>query len=322
MLDVAIGQVTTPRCDLEAEVARVSAHGFEALGIWRPKLPDAGAAAAAAILAAARVRASSLRWAGGFTGGDGRSFAESVADAVEAVETAAELGRAAPAAPPPVVVLHSGCRGGHTRSHAHRLLLGALEAILPAARREGVVLAVEPLRAAPGCSFLGSLGEALDVVAACDDPQVGLAIDLWHFGDDPALPILADRLARAAVLVRLADRCGAPTAEADRLPAGHGTLPLERAVAELVRHGYRCVLEFDPAGETVEVLGHEGVLRETRLVADAWAERLAAPAADGSVVRIEPAHSGDGTRPGYLRGPHAAAGSRRSQASSQAVSRG
>ena len=40
---------------------------------------------------------------------------------------AATLGAAA-------VVVHSGCRGGHTRSHARRLLVQAMEPLAPIAR--------------------------------------------------------------------------------------------------------------------------------------------------------------------------------------------
>ncbi|MFM9057988.1 MAG: sugar phosphate isomerase/epimerase family protein [Planctomycetaceae bacterium] len=326
MLDVAVSQVTTPRWELHEELRCLAGHGFANLALGRPKLSDVGPMAAAAALAAAGVRASSLECAGGFTGGDGRSFAESVADAVEAVEAAAILGGAAPAAPPPALVLHSGCRGGHTRTHATRLLHDALASLLPIARREGVVLALEPLRAAaaPGCSFLAGLDEALEVIDAHGDPALGIVLDLWHFGDDPDLESRLPRLAAAVALVQAADRCGPAAPGGDRLPVGHGTLPLERIVATLVQHGYRGGVELDPVGETVELLGYDGVLRETRLVADAWETRL--DTAAGALVWTEPGHGGGPRRatqiPGHFRRAGSGAGSRRSQASSQAVSRG
>ena len=321
MFDVAISQTTTPRWDLDRELECVAAHGFRSLAMWRPKLSDAGPAVAAAALAAAGVRASSLQAAGGFTGGDGRTFHESVADAVEAIEEAAMLGGAA-SAPPPVLVLQSGCRGGHTRAHATRLLLDALSSLARVARREGITLAVEPLRpaAAPNASFLGGLEDALDVVDTIDDPAVGIALDLWHCGDDPALAMRLPRLAAAAALVQVADRDGVPTPCGDRLPAGLGTLPLERLAADLVRHGFRGTFEFDPVGEAVEVAGYDRVLHDTRRLADEWMTRLAAV---GSVLRADPPHDGcvPTAWPAHSR-LAAGLGSRRSQASSQAVSRG
>ena len=108
MFQIAISQTTTARGDLPLEAARLAEHGFQAISVWRPKVTDLGVEAAAQVISRAGLRVVSVLWAGGFTGGDGRSFDESVADAVEAIETAEALGAA-------TVVVHSGCRGGHTR---------------------------------------------------------------------------------------------------------------------------------------------------------------------------------------------------------------
>ena len=85
MFDVAVSALTSPRWDLQHEVERAAALGFDAISLWRPKVSDVGAASAAAMLSVAGIRVSSLQWAGGFTGGDGRSFAESLDDAIERV---------------------------------------------------------------------------------------------------------------------------------------------------------------------------------------------------------------------------------------------
>ena len=313
MFDVAVSALTSPRWDLQHEVERAAALGFDAISLWRPKVSDVGAASAAAMLSVAGIRVSSLQSAGGFTGGDGRSFAESLDDAVEAIATAATLGS-------PVLVLHSGCRGGHTRSHAMRLLVQALEALAPVATRAGVTLALKPAHSAGavGCNFLAGLSEAIDLVEGFSDPAVRLAVDFWHFGDAPETNLLLPQLAEVAAIVQVADRCGPPSAEADRLPAGHGELPLERLVGEMLAHGYRGPVEFDPVGEAAEILGYEGVWHETRLVAEAWNDRLAI-ARSGPVV----APGGASRRPlgGHFR-TAAASGSRRSHASSHTGSPG
>ena len=85
MFQIAISQTTTARWDLPLEVARLSEHGFQAISVWRPKVSDLGVGAAAQLISQAGLRVVSVLWAGGFTGGDGRSFDESVADAVEAI---------------------------------------------------------------------------------------------------------------------------------------------------------------------------------------------------------------------------------------------
>lgn len=324
MFDVAISELTTARWELRQELAHSSEHGFAAVSLWRPKLSDDGAEAAAANLARAGMRASSLQWVGGFTGSDGRSFRESVRDAAEAIETAAVLATASPLGQPPVVIMHPGCRGGHTRSHAARLLHDAVEALVPLARREGVVLALRPVhpRSAPQCGFITSLDAALAIVEAADTAFLRLALDLWQFGDAIDGPAMLGRLAAATGVVQVADRCGSPASDADRQPAGMGCLPLEDLVGGLVELGYRGDFEFDPVGETVEMLGYEGTLHETRRVVDAWSERLAArqpvPAPWGDIGRASVSLASP--RSDYFR--PATAGSLRSQASSHTVSRG
>jgi len=332
MFHVAISQLTMSRSELPEEIASLAGHGFECLSLWRAKLSDIGHTAAASMLTEAGIRVSSLQWAGGFTGGDGRTFAESIEDAVEAIDVAAAMGA-------PVLVVHSGCRGGHTRSHARRLLVHALETLAPLAGRAGVVLAVKPVHAAaaPGCSFLTRVVDALDLIDDLADPAVRMAADLWQFGDDPALPRLLPRLAAATAVVQVADRIGPPTSELERLPAGHGTLPLESLVLALIDHGYGGAFEFDAVGEAVATLGYDRVLKETRKVADAWAtaveERLLWSCAAAAVwqtaghrlAAATVAGNGLDQRPwsGVWSGDQfRSAGSRRSQASHQIVSRG
>ena len=309
MFDVAISQLTAPRLDLDRELALASATGFDAISLWRPKLSDLGLGAVASALACAGVRVSSLQWAGGFTAGDGRSFAESVEDAVEAIAAARLLAA-------PVLVVHSGCRGGHTRAHAGRLVRDALETLAPVARRAGVTLALRPIHAAvaPGCSLLTGLADAIDLVEQVGDPAVGLAVDLWQFADAADAADRLPQLAELAAVVQVADRHGPASPDADRLPAGRGDLPLETLLGDLVRHGYQGDFEFDPVGELVESLGHEAVLRETARTAEAWLGR--ATAGHTAETCLSP------PRTPHRRGAAAGAGSRRSQASSQTVSRG
>jgi len=341
MFDVAISELTTPRWELRQELAHASEHGFAAVSLWRPKLTDVGVEQAAAGLIRAGMQVSSLQWAGGFTGSDGRSFRESVSDAEEAIETASRLASSVGQARPPALVIHGGCRGGHTRSHASRLVHEALASLLPVAAREGVPLAVKPVHpcAAPGCGVLNDLRTTLELVESLDSRLVGISLDLWNFGERLAAPRdgfdLLPRLAAAAAIVQVADRCGSPSLDADRLPAGTGCLPLETAVASLWEQGYRGVFEFDPVGEAVEMLGYPGTWHDTRLVVDAWTDALVSRLADLPQPLSQPATVQDAVvgpiDTGYPSGPLApsrsahlrtTAGSLRSHASSQIVSRG
>ena len=321
MITPAISQLTTLRWDLPVEVAHLAEHGFDAISIWRPKLSDIGLDAAASILSRSGLRVSSLQWAGGVTGSDGRSFRESVADAREAIEAAATLDAR-------VLVVHSGCRGGHTLSHARRLLLQALEAIAPAAERAGVTLALKPIHAlaAPGCSFLTRLCAAVELVERFDAAAVRLSLDLWQFGHEPQIHEMVPRLAAVAAVVQVADREGPPCVDQERVPVGRGVLPLESVVASLMDRGYEGDLEFDPVGEAVETLGYEQVLHETRLVVDGWMAAMRRRGlatgfpADGLTAGLPADGLALDERPGANQ--FRSAGFRRSHASSQIVSRG
>lgn len=344
MFHAALSQLTTSRWDLPEEIARLTDQGFDTLSLWRAKVSDLGPSSVAASLQAAGLRVSSLQWAGGFTGGDGRTFAESIEDAAEAIETAAAVNAS-------TLVVHSGCRGGHTRGHARRLVVEALETLAPMADAAGVTLSLKPMHAAAGsdCTFLTGAVDALEIIETAALPAVRMAVDLWHFGDDPGLLRLLPRLASVASIVQVADRIGPPTADVERLPAGHGTLPLEALVLAMCDHGYAGDFEFDPVGETVSMLGYERVLAETRRIADDWSasvqqrllwsrataavwqdagRRIAAHSvsAGGIDQRLWPhGWANLGTTPLASNGhgdQFRSAGSRRSQASSQTVSRG
>lgn len=275
VLRVSISELSMMRWDLATEVEALSSLGFGGVSLWRTKLSDVGVAEARRLLRRRGIRVSSLQWAGGFTGSDGRTFRESVDDAWDAVRTAAALGCG-------VLVVHPGCRGGHTLGHAHRLLCEAMERLAPAALDRGVRLAIQPFHpaSAAGCGFLTRVSTALEWIDRFDHPGVGLALDLWQFGGEPGLvgllPDLVDRLA----VVKLADREGCPAADRERLPPGEGSLPLESLVGTLVARGYRGWCEYEVVGEAVEAGGYRQALESVRRTADAWERRFAAAAID------------------------------------------
>jgi sugar phosphate isomerase/epimerase len=168
--------------------------------------------------------------------------------------------------------------------------------------------------AAADCNFVTRLAAAVELVERFDDPAIQLAFDLWQWADATETHALLPRVAPRTAVVQLADRIGPPTVDGDRLPVGSGSLPIKRLASRLIDLGFRGDFEFDPVGESVERLGYDALLAATRGVADAW--------------QLSPAALAEGKRswsawPAPLRGAHlAGAGSRRSHASSQTVSRG
>lgn len=265
MIRASISEFSTYRSDLPEEIAQLVRHGFDSIALWRTKLSDIGAAEARSLLETAGMRVSSLLWGGGFTGGDGRSFRESLADVREGIATAVEVGAG-------VLVLHAGCRGGHTISHARRLLAEAMHELGPAAEGEGVSLAIKPLHPASAaeCSFLGGLAETSAFVESLDEPAVMLAVDLWQFADEPGFIESLRRILPRVAVVQAADRLSSPSPENERLPPGQGMLPLQRIIRDLVRHGYRGDVEFDCVGEAVETMGVERLLESIDASFSGW----------------------------------------------------
>jgi sugar phosphate isomerase/epimerase len=268
----SISQLTTYRWDLPIELEHLAYHGFDAIALWRTKLSDVGVDAARKHLDRTGIRVSSLQWAGGFTGSDGRTFRESIDDAAEAILTAERVGAE-------VLVLHTGCRGGHTLGHARRLLTESLDILAPLATDRGVTLAIEPHHpaAAVGCGFMPRLAQALEWVDRFDHPAVQLVLDLWQFGHEPSLGGILPDLVKRLALVKVADRIGMPSSDRERLPPGEGHLPLERLVADLQAAGFSGDLEFEVVGEAVEAAGYDTVLRRLREVTEGWTEPMRRP---------------------------------------------
>lgn len=269
VLRASISELSMMRWDLATELEVLSALGFGGVSLWRTKLSDVGVAEARKLLRRSGIRVSSLQWAGGFTGSDGRTFRESVDDAWEAIRAAAALGCG-------VLVVHPGCRGGHTLGHAHRLLCEAMEVLAPAALDRGVRLAIQPFHpgSAPGCGFLTRVSSALEWVDRFDHPGVGLALDLWQFAGEPGLEGLVPDLVPRLAVVKVADREGPPSTDRERLLPGAGSLPLDALLSALVGQGYRGWCEFEVVGEAVEVVGYREALGAVRRTADTWGRRF------------------------------------------------
>ena len=73
MNTLAISQLSTLRWAFEEDVHAYAGRGFDGIGIYRPKLEDFGIERAVDLLAESELEVTSLSWAGGFTGSDGRA---------------------------------------------------------------------------------------------------------------------------------------------------------------------------------------------------------------------------------------------------------
>ena len=247
MARLSMNEITTFRWSFEEDVQNYSALGIDAIAVWRQKLSDFGEEKGLELLADTGLRVSALQWAGGFTGSDGRTFRESVDDAFEAVQLAGDLNAHC-------LILYSGSRAGHTHNHARRLFRNALKELAPAASEQNVLLAIEPMHV--GCAaewtFLNGFEDALEIIQAIECPQVRLAFDAYHLGQDRdalgRLPELVPLLA----LVQLGDARRAPTGEQNRCRLGEGTVPLREIDATLNQAGYQGFYDVELMGEDLD----------------------------------------------------------------------
>ena len=259
---LSINEVTTYRWSFEDDVVNYRAAGIPAIGVWRQKVTDFGDEKAIELLTESGLKVSSLLWAGGFTGSDGRSFRDSIADGAEALRLAGAL-RA------PTLVVYSGARNGHTQKHVRRLFANGLIQLLPLAEELNVTMVVEPMHPlfAGDCTYLTSLEETCDLVSTVGSPLVKLVFDTYHFGYASDVQDELRRIAPQIGLVHLADAAGPPAGEQNRLPLGEGILPLSEIVATLADCGYQGFFDVELFGESIEGIDYHKLVADTRQAA-------------------------------------------------------
>jgi sugar phosphate isomerase/epimerase len=265
MLRLSINEMTTFRWSFEEDVHRYAAAGISGIGVWRQKLSDFGEEKGVELIREKDLAVSSLLWAGGFTGSDGRSFQESVADAQEAIRLAAALQASC-------LTVYSGARGGHTNNHARRLFKTALKEIAPIAAEFGVTLAIEPMRVgyASEWTFLTSVPETLALIGELASPHLKVALDTYQFGWEPSVLESLSSWAPHIAIVQLGDTREMPQAEPSRCRLGEGIVPLAKMLEQLACAGYAGYFEVKLLGEDVEAYSYDELVAHSKQTLDSW----------------------------------------------------
>ena len=263
MSRLSMNELTTYRWSFEEDVRQYHAAGFEGIRVWREKLADYGEEKGIELLAEMGLSVSTLMWAGGFTGSDGRSHSDAIDDGLSAIRLAAELQAGC-------LVVHSGARASHTQNHARRLLRLALKNMLPLAADLGVVLALEPMHAgcAAGWTFLTDLDEALEVVHSFDSESLKITFDSYHLTHDETILQRLPDLVSSIALVQLGDARNVPRGEQNRCRLCEGLLPLDRVVSTLVDSGYNGFFDIELMGEDIESADYHSLLAHSRQTFD------------------------------------------------------
>lgn len=265
MARISMNELTTYRWSFEEDVLAYAAQGFDSIGICRHKLAEFGVEKAIEFLRDHEMGVASLGWAGGFTGSDGRSYSESIHDALEMVELAAEIGAGC-------LVVVAGDRNGHTKNHVGRLLTRALTEISEAAAAMHIDVAIEPMHIGSGSQgcFLGNIQNTLGVIADVDWPGLGIVFDTYHLAHDPRLMQWLPEIAPLVRLVQLADARCVPMGEQDRCLLGQGRLRLAEIITCFEDAGYEGHFELELFGQSVEHLEYADLLEHShRFMGDA-----------------------------------------------------
>ncbi len=244
---LSMNEITTFRWSFEEDVENYLQAGYRAIGVWRHKLTDCEETRAIDLLDCSGLRVSNLSWAGGFTGGDGCSLAESIDDAAEALRLAAGLQAGC-------LVIYPGGRNNHIYRHASRLLRLALDELLPLAEEMEVPLAIEPMH--PACAtawtFLTDLKDVHLLLEEYSNPHLKLAYDTYHFPFDSRHRKFLTELAPHIGIVHLCDRRVPPNAELERCQLGCGRIPLFDIVSTLQEAGYTGAFDVKLIGQEIE----------------------------------------------------------------------
>ncbi len=259
MLRMSMNEITTFSWSFDEDVRRYVEAGYEGIGVWRAKLADFGEERGIELLADSGMPVSNLLWAGGFTGSDGRSFRDSIEDAIEAIQLAAAMKTHC-------LVVYSGSRAGHTLNHARRITRRAMKELLAVAEACNVMLAIEPVHESCGgeWSLWHTLDDTLRFLDSLESPFAKLVFDTYHLGQGPICWERIEQIAPQLAIVHLGDARQTPLGEQNRCLLGTGVVPVGRLVASLVAGGYDGFLDVELMGEDVEHLEYEQILHHAK----------------------------------------------------------
>lgn len=258
MSQLSVSQFSTLNWSFFEDVIRYSTQGFDSIGIWRAKAEDFGVLDAVDLIHEMKMSVSSLHWAGGFTGSDGRSHKDAVEDGIEAIYLAAAFNA-------DCLLLHTGARNCHTPRHSNRLINSALESLLPIAEDLDVSLAIEPMCVgdATNWTFLNTFQQSWEILERFPSSNLGFVLDLFHVGQDEQLfREIGDRI-KKLLLVQVSDQ-RIEYGETTRCPLGTGNVDLSAWLAELTRLNYQGAYEVELQGPTMTAMDNREMLSNSK----------------------------------------------------------
>ncbi|MEV4125762.1 sugar phosphate isomerase/epimerase family protein [Nocardia sp. NPDC049707] len=177
---LSLNTATTKMWTLAEAVDGAARAGLGAVGLWRDRVDEVGAATAAKIVADAGLRVSSLCRGGFLTEpGDGQA---ALADNRRAIDDAATLATRE-------LVMVVGGMPDRDLAAARERVDERLALLVPYAAERGVRLALEPLHPmfCADRAVISTLAQALSMAQPYPAETVGVVVDTFHIWWDPTL---------------------------------------------------------------------------------------------------------------------------------------
>ncbi len=174
--------ITTKPWSIEEASDRYAAAGVRGITVWRQWLEGRDPAAVGRRLRAAGLEVVSVARGGFFPAADRAGRIAALDENRRAIDETAALEA-------PVLVLVCGAVPGQPLEVSRDQIADGIAAVLDHAKAGTVKLAIEPLHPmyADSRSAINTLGQANDMCERLADPQVGVAVDVYHLWWDPDL---------------------------------------------------------------------------------------------------------------------------------------
>jgi len=256
MVQLSINQVTSKQWSLEEDAFFYNHYHFHGVGLWRFKATDFGDEKTRALLDDSGLQASSLSFAGGFTGCEGR-WIDSVRDAKQALNSAHTLGANS-------LILYTGSRNRHIPSHAKRCVTQAIDSLLPIAQEFGIRLLLQPMLECISrrWNFVHDWESLFQIIDRYPAESVGFVLNTYHATFlNEIWAMLPERVAQLG-LVQLSDSLDLPkgSRHRDDCLLGQGRLMPDHRLKQIVELGYRGWVEVEILGPTWGREGYRHVL--------------------------------------------------------------
>jgi len=179
---LCVHTITTKPWTVEQAMEKYQAAGIKGISVWRDALEGRNISQTGDRIRTHGLEIVSLVRGGFFAAADAAGRQKSIEDNLRCIEEAALLGS-------PLIVLVCGAAIGQPLQVSRIQIKEGIEAVLPAAAKAGVKLAIEPLQPmyADTRSAINTLRQANDLAITFDSPFLGVAVDVYHVWWDPDL---------------------------------------------------------------------------------------------------------------------------------------